>query len=323
MRRVVLARVLAAVPLVVGVTFFSFLILQLAPGTFIDGLLVSPDIPASTIAKLEEQFGLNRPWYQQYSSWLAMAVTGDLGISMKFRQPVTRLLDDSMVYTASLAMVSWLMALTGGLAFALLGALRPGGGVDRFLSSSALVLASVPTLVLAVVSLGLAAATGLVPVGGGSVSFMNDASLIGRLSDFVHHLLLPSVVLGVSLGPLFYLQSRGALLESLTAGFAQAARSRGLNRRQVLFVHCLKSSLVPILTFAGSSVGRVLNGAFLVEVVTGWPGMGRLAWSGLLARDYFLVLGILTFVTILMLLGNLLADLSVAAVDPRVRLERR
>ena len=81
--------------------------------------------------------------------------------------------------------------------------------------------------------------------------------------------------------------------------------------------------MVPILTFAGSSVGRVLNGAFLVEVVTGWPGIGRLAWRGLLARDYFLVLGILTFVTILMLLGNLLADLSVAAVDPRIRLERR
>jgi peptide/nickel transport system permease protein len=301
----------------------SFLLLHLAPGTFIDQLVASPDIPPSTIAKLEEQFGLNQPWYRQYSSWLSMAVRGDLGISMAFRQPVSRLLDDSVVYTASLALAAWLMALTGGLAFALLAALRPGGVVDRFLSSSALVLASVPTLVLAVVSLGLAAATGLVPVGGGSVSISSHAAWIDRLLDFVHHLLLPSVVLGVALGPLFFLQSRGALLESIPAGFAQAARSRGLNRWQVLFRHCLKSSLVPIFTFAGSSVGRVLNGAFLVEVVTGWPGMGRLAWSGLLARDYFLVLGILTFVTILMLFGNLMADLSVAAVDPRIRLERR
>jgi peptide/nickel transport system permease protein len=252
-----------------------------------------------------------------------MAVSGDLGISMEFRQPVARLLDDSVVYTASLAFVSWSMALTGGFAFALLGTLRPRGVLDRLLSSSALVLASVPTLVLAVVSLGLAAATGLVPVGGGSVSILSEASLVDRFVDFTYHLLLPSIVLGVALVPLFYLQSRGALLEALPAGFARAARSRGLSQGQVLFRHCLKSALVPILTFAGSSVGRVLNGAFLVEVVTGWPGVGQLAWRGLLARDHFLVLGILTFVTLLMLLGNLLADLSVAAIDPRVRLEKR
>ncbi len=110
-------------------------------------------------------------------------------------------------------------------------------------------------------------------------------------------------------------------MEILPSEFARAARSRGLTKRYVLFKHCLRAALVPVLTFAGSSVGRLLNGAFLVEVVTGWPGMGRLAWKALLARDSFLILGILVFAAFLMLLGNLVADIAVAAADPRIRLE--
>jgi peptide/nickel transport system permease protein len=142
-----------------------------------------------------------------------------------------------------------------------------------------------------------------------------------RAADFAGRLALPALVLSIAMVPTFFLQARGALLETLPTDFSRAARARGLSATRVLFKHGLRAALVPVLTYAGSSVGRLLNGAFLVEVVTGWPGIGRLAWGALLTRDSFLVLGILMLAASLMLAGNLAADLAVAAADPRIRLE--
>ena len=150
---------------------------------------------------------------------------------------------------------------------------------------------------------------------------MESASWSIRAADFLKQLALPVLVLSIATAPLFFLQARGALLETLPSGFTRAARARGLSATRVLFKHGLRAASVPVLTYAGASVGRLLNGAFLVEVVTGWPGIGRLAWGVLLARDSFLVLGILILAASLMLAGNLAADLAVAAADPRIRLE--
>lgn len=321
LRRVALARVLTAVPLLIGVSFLSFLLLHLAPGSFIDRFRLDPAIPEATIDLLNSRFGLDQPWPQQYLSWLAGVFQGDLGFSLTFQRPVVQLLREGAVYTFSLVLSAGFVAFVGGLVLALLAAARPGGFADKVLTALALALVSIPTLVLAVAALGLAAATGAVPIGGGSEVGISEATFPARALDFAHHLVLPAVVLSGTLGPLFFLQARGALMEILPSEFARAARSRGLTRAHVLVRHCLRVALVPLLTFAGSSVGRLLNGAFLVEVVTGWPGMGRLAWRALLARDPFLILGILVLVAFLMLLGNLAADIAVAAADPRIRLE--
>jgi peptide/nickel transport system permease protein len=317
----VLARFASAVPLLVGVSLVSFLLLHLAPGTFVDRLLLDPAIPQETVELLENRYGLDQPWYEQYLSWLLGVFNGDLGFSLAFQRPVGQLLGESALYTAALVVSGGALAFFVGLALSLLVALRPGGISDRALSGLAIVAASVPTLVVAVGALGLAASTGAFPLGGGSSAGLAAVGLAARFVDFVRHLLLPSLVLSLTLAPLFYLQFRGALMEVLPSAFAQAARSRGLSRTRVLFKHCLPAALVPVLTFTGSSVGRLLNGAFLVEVVMGWPGMGRLAWSALLARDSFLVLGVLLLAAVLMILGNLAADIAISASDPKIRLE--
>ncbi len=321
MRRIALARILTAVPLLIGVSLVSFLLLHLAPGSFIDRFRLDPAIPEATIDLLNRRFGLDQPWPQQYLSWLAGVFQGDLGFSLTFQRPVIQLLGQGAVYTLFLVLSAGFVASTSGLALALLATARPGGFADKVLTTLALALVSIPTLVLAVAALGIAAATGAVPLGGGSEVGISEASLLVRSLDFAHHLVLPAVVLSGAVGPMFFLQARGALMEILPSEFARAARSRGLTGARVLVRHCLPAALVPVLTFAGSSVGRLLNGAFLVEVVTGWPGMGRLAWRALLARDPFLILGILVLAAFLMLLGNLAADIAVAAADPRIRLE--
>lgn len=321
MRRVILTRVASAVPLLLGVSLVSFLLLQLAPGSFIDRLRLDPAVPAQTLDLLSSRYGLDRPWHAQYLSWLGGVLKGDLGFSLAYQRPVAQVLGDSVLYTAVLVVSAGAVSFLAGLLLALIVAIRPGGLSDRLASASALAVVSVPTLVLAVGALGFAATTGIFPIGGGSVeegfTWWNSTAALAR------HLALPGLVLSVTMTPLFFLQARGALLETLPSGFARAARAGGSSASRVLFRQCFKVALLPVLTYAGSSVGRVLNGAFLVEVVTGWPGMGRLAWSALLSRDSFLILGVLTVAASLMLIGNLVADLAVAAADPRIRLEGR
>jgi peptide/nickel transport system permease protein len=293
----------------------------MAPGSFIDRLRLDPAVPDQTLEFLSSRYGLDRPWHAQYLSWLSGVLKGDLGFSLAFQRPVAEVLGDSAFYTAALALSAGLMSFFAGVLLALLVAIRPGGLSDRLLTACALAMVSVPTLVLGVAALGFAASTGIFPIGGGSAEA--GFTWWQRTADFARHLALPVLVLSAALTPLTFLQARGALLETLPSSFARAARARGLSARRVLLRHRFKVALVPVLTYTGSSVGRVLNGAFLVEVVTGWPGMGRLAWSALLSRDSFLILGVLTVAALLMLIGNLAADLAVAAADPRIRLEGR
>jgi peptide/nickel transport system permease protein len=318
-----LTRVAAAVPLLLGVSLVSFLLLQLAPGSFIDQFRLDPAVSEETLDLLARRYGLDKPCHEQYLSWLGGALRGDLGFSLAFQRPVAQLIRESVLYTAMLAVSGGILSFFSGLVLSFIVVIRPGRMPDRLLSGLALAAASIPTLVLAVGALGFAAATGAFPLGGGSTAGIAGVHWVTRVADFTHRLALPTLVLLIAMTPLFFLQFRGALLETLPTGFARAARARGLSSTQVLYKHGLRTALVPVLTFAGSSVGRLLNGAFLIEVVTGWPGMGRLAWSALLARDPFLILGVLIFAATLMLLGNLAADLTVAASDPRVRLEEK
>jgi peptide/nickel transport system permease protein len=316
-----LRRLLAAIPLLLGVSFFSFLLLHLAPGSFVDRLRLDPSIPPSTIDALVGRFGLDKPWYEQYLSWLMGAARGDLGVSLTFRRPVAELLGEAALYTLALVLAALVVSSVVGLAVGLLAMVRPGRPLDRILAGVALGAVSVPTLVLAVGGLGIAATTGLFPTGGGSIAGSLDLPWSSRASDYVHHLLLPTLLLSFSMAPLFFLQARGALLEVLPSEFVRAARSRGLTESQILVRYGLRPALVPLIAFAGASLARMLNGAFLIEVIVGWPGMGRLALDGLLARDSFLLLGVLVLGSVLILFGNLIADLLIGAADPRIRME--
>ena len=310
MFRVVLARVLALSPLLLGVSLVSFLLIHLAPGSFVDRLRLDPGIPPSTVEALVNRFGLDEPWYHQYLSWLTGAVQGDLGVSLAFRRPVGELLGEAVWYTLSLVLAGLFVSSLVGTALGLMAVIRPGRTLDRILGGVALSVVSVPTLVVALAGLGLASATGLLPIGGGS-----ETGVLGP------RLLLPTLILSIGMCPLFFLQARGGLLEVLPAEFMRAARSRGLSETQILIRHGLRPSLVPLISFAGVSVTRMLNAALLIEVVVGWPGLGRLALQGLFARDSFLILGVLVLSSTLILFANLATDLLLGVADPRIRVE--
>lgn len=288
----------------------SFLLIHLAPGSFVDRLRLDPSFPPSTVDALVNRFGLDRPWYQQYFSWLTGALQGDLGVSLAFRRPVAELLGEAAWYTLCLLLAGFLVSSLVGTALALLAASHQGGLLDRILGVLALVAVSIPTLVVALAGLGLASATGLLPIGGAPAP-----------GDLDTRLVLPTLILSMGTCPLFFLQARGGLIEVLPAEFMRAARSRGLSESQVLLRHGLRPSLIPLIAFAGVSVTRMLNAALLIEVVVGWPGLGRLALHGLLARDSFLILGALVLGSTLILIANLVTDLLLGIADPRIRVE--
>jgi peptide/nickel transport system permease protein len=176
-------------------------------------------------------------------------------------------------------------------------------------------------VVLAILGMSFAAWTGSLPLGGGSSLDASSLPWWGRGADYLRHLVLPETVLVLFMLPGFFLHARGVMAEVLPSSFVVAGRAQGLSERTLILRHLLPASLAPLVSYASSSLSRVLNGAFLVEVVTGWPGMGRLALVALHDRDSFLLLGTLVVAGVILSVGNLAADLLLAEVDPRIRLE--
>jgi peptide/nickel transport system permease protein len=321
MGRVVFSRLASALPLLLATTLFSFLLVHWAPGSFLDQLRHQPGIPQSVIDLLEERYGLDRPWHVQYRSWLWSAARGDFGLSFGFQRPVAELLKESVPRTLALAAAALLFCAPAGTLLGLRSARKLNGPWDRFACRAALAIVSVHPVILAILALSLAAGTGSLPLGGGSSLEASALPWWGRGADYLRHLVLPATVLVLVMLPGFFLQARGVMAEMLPSPFVAAARAQGLPERTLLLRHLLPATLAPLVSYTSSSLSRLLNGAFLVEVVTGWPGMGRLALQALREQDSFLLLGTLMVAGILLSLGNLLADLLLAEADPRIRLE--
>jgi peptide/nickel transport system permease protein len=307
--------------LLLASSFLCFVLLHASPGSFLDQLRFHPGISESVLDVLERRYGFDRPWHVQYISWLAGAFQGDFGVSFSYQRPVMELLRQAVPRTLVLVALAQLAGAGVGVALGLVTVRRLDGWFDRWTCRTALVLASVHPIVLSLAALAFAASTGLVPIGGGSALVASTSPSWHRWLDFLRHLILPGAVLTAFMVPGYFLQARGAFTEVLAAPFVRAAEAAGLSRAAIFRRHVLPAGLVPLLGYASVAVARLLNGAFLVEVVTGWPGMGRLAITAMHGRDPFLLLGTLIFAAVLLVAGNLVSDLLLVAADPRVRLE--
>jgi peptide/nickel transport system permease protein len=321
MGRVIVIRLATALPLLLLTSLLSFLLLYWAPGSFTDLVRSNPRIPESVVVEIVHRYGLDRPWYVQYLSWLSLAMRGDFGVSLAFERPVWSLLRDGVPRTLILAGTAHLAGLLGGLALGLRSIRRIGGIWDRWAFRGALALVSIHPVIIAILMMTLAAHLGILPAGGGSS--MGGASLppLERSLDYLDHLALPAAVLSLVMLPGFFLQSRGVLVELTRAPFVRAGRARGLAEATLRFGHVLPAGMVPLVSYAGSSIVRLLSDAFLVEVITGWPGIGWLALTALRYRDPYLLLGTLVVSAVVLSGASLLADVLLVRIDPRIRLE--
>ncbi len=318
MFRFILFRLLQAVPTVLGVTFISFLIIKLAPGDFLDQLKLNPQISPETIERLKKLYGLDQPALIQYFKWLKSAVFFDLGYSFQYHTPVTELImeriPNTLLLSVSSALISWTLAIPLGM----VSAFREGSKLDKLIQAYAYSFMSIPSFFLAFIFLFIASRTGWFPIGGVQSPDFESLSLIGKVLDILHHLFIPAMTLAlVSLAGLTRLV-RSAVIEVLKSPMIVMLKAKGVPQR-VIVKHVFKNAMNPFTTLLGYEVASLISGAALIEIITGWPGMGMLMLDAVLSQDLFLVMGGLYIGTIMLIVGNLIADLLLAWIDPRVR----
>src|SRR5580704_5531933 len=296
MTRFLIRRLLNMIPLTLGITFISFIAMSLVPGDFVSNLKLNPTITPEVVHQLEQQFGLDQPLMVRYFKWLWGVLHLNFGYSLQYRVSVTGLIAsrafNTIILAASSMILSWLIAIPIGI----IVAVNQNSIWDRFLSFMAFFGMSVPSFFLAFLMMYVALKTGWFPIGG---TYSPDYALLDPMSqvaDRIQHLILPVFVLGIS----------------GTAG------AKGLSERVVIYKHVLRNALNPFVTMAGYSLGDLLGGAALVEAVMNLQGLGLLMLDAVRSLDIYLVMGSVLMGTILLLVGNLLADIALVAVDPRV-----
>lgn len=319
MRRRLLHRVLASLPLLLGITFLSFLLMHTAQGDFLSSMQLNPQIDVMTIEMARAKFGLDQPWYVQYVKWIAQITRGNFGYSFAYQRPVTEVMGSYVANTLLLSTVALFIALIVAFPVGILTAIKRDSWTDKALSFFSSLGVSLPILLLALLALLFAAKTGWFPIGGRERLDAAELNWMERCLDSIHHLALPALVLAVNPAIVYLRQVRSNLQSVLDDAYIMTARAKGLSPGRIVLSHAFRNALNPIISLFGFSVANLLSGAFLVEIIMSWPGLGRLTYEALLSRDLYLVMGSLTLASFMLIAGNLMADFLMAWNDPRIR----
>jgi len=319
----IVKRLLQAVITLFLASILCFAIIQLAPGDFLDTLKGNPKISPERLKELREQFGLDKPLIEQYLRWLQQVVTrGNFGTSFAYFRPVSSLLVERIRATLELASVSIIFTWGIALPLGIIGAVNQNRWIDRLLRIVSYIGQGFPSFVAALLLLFLAQyLSPLFPVGGRTSINYEDLSPLGKLLDIGWHIILPTVALSLTGFAGLQRITRGQLLDVLRQDYIQTARAKGLPENRVIYVHALRNAINPLVTLLGFEFSSLLSGAFITEYFFNWPGLGRLILQAVNSKDLYLVMGSLMMGATMLIFGNLLADLLLKAVDPRIRLE--
>ncbi len=319
MLRYVVQRFLHMVPLVIGISLISFFIIQLAPGDFLTQQALNPQVSAERIAQERARFGLDKPIYLQYLIWLKNILHLDFGYSFAYRLPVFTLIKSRLYNTFILSLSAMIFTWVLSIPLGILSAVKQYSWLDKLISVFAFLGLAIPNFFFALLLLYMAMKTGWFPVGGMYSINYESLSLGGKIWDRIYYLILPTIVLGTAGMAGLVRQMRGNLLDYLKADFIITARAKGLSERVVILKHAVRNAVNPLITLFGFALPGLLSGAALTEIVMSWPGLGRLMLEAVLKMDLYLVMGSLIMGAVLLILGNLVADLLLAWVDPRIR----
>jgi peptide/nickel transport system permease protein len=316
MRAFLVRRVAFALVLVACASSAAFLLTRAAPGDVTTQLGAFPQ--PEEVAATRARFGLDRPAVEQWLAWGWRALRFDFGESFLYNRPVARVLAPAALNTAVLAVVALFAATAGGLALGVVSGSQSGLAAALIRAVSA-VCVSLPPLLTSLVFVFLAARTGWLPAGGMSSAGAGDLSWGAWLGDVAWHVPLPALALALPIAATFERLQSQAMAEVVSEPFLQAARARGVPGAQLIWRHAWPVSLRPVCAVLGVAIGALLSGSFVVEYVTTWPGLGRLMYEALRARDIYLVAGCAAMGSAFLACGTLAGDLLLAAVDPRVR----
>ncbi len=312
-------RLVSSLALMLAVSMLSFLLAELAPGDFLADMRLDPRISEDTLAALRARYGLDQPLAVRYLSWLRSIASGELGFSFARNMPVAPLLWPRARNTLALATLATLLAWSIAVPLGVSAAARPGGWIDRLSLAAASLLMAVPEILLGLGCLLLAVRTGAWPTGGMRSPGFEDLGAWGQARDLAWHFVLPVTALVLASLPVLLRHVRSAMVEALHAPFVHAARGHGVGRRRLLYRHALPAAANPLISLFGLSIAGLLSGSLLIEIILSWPGLGPLLLEAILARDLHVVVGVILFSGLLLIAGNLLADVLLFLVDPRIR----
>lgn len=314
MVRMILRRLAVSVLMLAAVSALIFVVLRMLPGDpVITRLGATPGISPATIAELRKQAGLDQPVYEQYLRWVGGMLHGDFGQSYFNQYSVTQLIGQRLPTTIELTILSMILSVLLAVPAALLAARRPGGVLDRILTTLASVGMALPNFIVGVllivvfaVKLNVLPSTGFTPL---------SQSVGGNLKTMI----LPSLTLAVAAAPLLLRFLRASLLEVLTAPFIRTARGKGASGLRVLLEHALRNALIPAVTMFGLIVGYTLGGTVIIENVFGLPGLGALAVDSVTKRDYAVLQSCVLLISAMFILTTLVVDIVTGVLDPRLR----
>jgi len=309
-------RLLAAIPILLGVTLVIFFLTNLIPGDVVD-LLLESEVQPEVAARLRQTLALDKPFFVRYWNWVSGLAVGDFGFSIINGQPVLSQILDMYGPSLELAVIATLVGVLIGIPLGVLSATQQFHLTDDFLRLSSVIGFSLPsfwigTLFLLIISLYFPGFPILE-----YVPFSKDPVLNLKIMS------LPGATLGIAMVALVMRMTRSSVLEVIRAQFVTTARSKGLNERIVLFKHVLRNALIPVVTLVGLRFGYLIGGLVIVEEVFGIPGLGRLVIYSISKRDYPLVLGVVFFIALSFLVINLLVDILYAVIDPRISYEKK
>jgi peptide/nickel transport system permease protein len=333
MLKYVLRRIVLLVPVVVGISILTFTLIRLIPGDPVAIMLQGEPHTAEDLARIRAQWGLDRPFFLQYTSYVSRLVVGDFGRSFMLQTPVLPVIVRQLPATIELAVVSLAIALLIALPVGVVSAIKQYSAFDRAGTVFATLGISMPgfwiglmLIIVFSVKLGWLPASGRIDYVAGldpiTGFYVLDSLLTGNpaaLASSLKHLIMPAIVLGSSMAALTTRMVRSSMLEVARQDYVVCARAKGLRERAVVVMHMLRNALIPTITVLGMQIGGLLGGAIVIETIFAWPGIGRLTVQAISARDYFLLQGIVLFFALTRVFFNLLTDVIYGVVDPRIR----
>jgi len=322
MYRYIIRRFIYLIPMLLGISSLSFFIMQLAPGDALTQMALSPDVTEEIMEAMRARFWLDQPPHMQYIRWITQLLRGDMGHSFLWHAPVTWVIKQRVFNSLLLTVVSLIVAWALAIPIGIHSAVHQYSWSDKLLTFFAFIGVSIPNwfLGLLLLYLNLTRGWGL-PIGGMTSIDFDQFTFWEKVVDLARHMILPTIVLSTGTLASLMRYMRSNLLDVLRQDYVATARAKGLAERVVSYQHAVRNAINPLITIFGFQLGGILGGASLTEIVMNWPGIGSLMLNAVQGQDYYLVMGNLVIGAVMLILGNLTADILLAASDPRIRYE--
>ena len=318
-------RLLYMVPILLAVVALGFFLIELAPGDMFTQLEMNPAIAPGDIENMRRQFNLDKSWIVQFISYIGNILTGNFGTAFSLRAPVFTIVRQRAANTVLLSVTSLFFAWGLSIPMGIWAAVKQYKWQDQLISVFAFVGLAIPNFFLAFLLLFVVTATSGVggtwlPIGGMTSIDHGDMTAVGRFLDIAKHMVIPVIVLGTSGMAQLTRIMRSTMLETMERQYIVTARAKGQIEPRVIWHHGLRNAINPMITILGFQISSIMSGAALTEIVLSWPGLGSTILTAILQQDLYLVVGSLIYSTILLVIGNLIADILLALTDPRIRM---